>query len=103
MRAIVSLDGVLTDSNGANRRMTKEKLLARRQEAEGARENALANAQRWYGVMADCDYWLEQLQEDSVAGQAKPEANQSTHQSATQKDETGSLAGNRILKSSRGS
>jgi hypothetical protein len=39
--------------------MTKEKLLARKREAEKAKEQALANLYHWSGVIADCDHWLE--------------------------------------------
>jgi hypothetical protein len=52
--------------------MTEEKLQARKQEAEKAREQALANARHWGGVIADCDYWLAESQKDERTGQNRP-------------------------------
>jgi hypothetical protein len=52
--------------------MTEEKLQARKQEAEKAREQALANARHWGGVIADCDYWLEESRKDERAEQKRP-------------------------------
>jgi len=52
--------------------MTEEKLRARKQEAENARDQALNNARHWAGVIADCDYWLEESQTDESAEQNKP-------------------------------
>ena len=48
--------------------MTEEKLQARKQEAEKARDQALANARHWGGVIADCDYWLAESRKDESAG-----------------------------------
>ena len=55
--------------------MTKEKLLARKQEAEKAKEQALASLYHWSGVIADCDHWL-QAEHDST--EPKGSANQGT-------------------------
>jgi hypothetical protein len=52
--------------------ITEEKLQARKQEAETAREQALNNARHWAGVIADCDYWLEESQKDESAKPNKP-------------------------------
>jgi hypothetical protein len=52
--------------------MTEEKLQARKQEAETAREQALANARHWGGVIADCDYWLAESRKDESARQKRP-------------------------------
>jgi hypothetical protein len=52
--------------------MTEEKLQARKQEAERAREQALNNARHWGGVIADCDYWLEESRKEEGGEQNKP-------------------------------
>jgi hypothetical protein len=52
--------------------ITKEKLQARKQEAETARDQALNNARHWAGVIADCDHWLEESQKDESSEQNKP-------------------------------
>ena len=44
--------------------ISEERLQARKQEAETARDQALNNARYWAGVIADCDYWLEEPQKD---------------------------------------
>jgi hypothetical protein len=51
--------------------ITEERLQARKQEAETARDQALNNARHWAGVIADCDYWLEESQKDESAEQNK--------------------------------
>lgn len=64
-----------TDDNGEFLPMiaglTKEKLEARKQEAEKAKEQAFATIHHWYGVIADCDYWLAELDKGEGAGQNK--------------------------------
>jgi hypothetical protein len=52
--------------------MTEEKLQARKQEAEKARDLALANARHWNGVIADCDHWLAESRKGQSAGQNRP-------------------------------
>jgi hypothetical protein len=52
--------------------ISEEKLQARKQEAEKARDQALNNARHWGGVIADCDYWLEESQKGESAEQNKP-------------------------------
>jgi guanylate kinase len=52
--------------------LSEERLQARKQEAEKARDQALNNARHWAGVIADCDYWLEESQKDESAEQNKP-------------------------------
>jgi hypothetical protein len=52
--------------------ITEEKLQARKQEAEDARDQALNNARHWAGVIADCDYWLAESQKDESAEQNSP-------------------------------
>ena len=52
--------------------ITEERLRARKQEAENARDLALNNARHWAGIIADCDYWLEESQKGESAEQNKP-------------------------------
>lgn len=53
--------------------MTKEKIQARKKEAEKAKEQALANLYHWSGVIADCDHWLEaEFPEAESVAQKKP-------------------------------
>jgi len=41
--------------------MTREQIVARKQELEGMRQQAFENFQRLWGAVLDCDYWLAEL------------------------------------------